>query len=50
MLSQFEEDNSGGASQLGEAMVSKTGCVGVGQMPERSSRLSVWSRAQACGI
>ena len=29
VLSQFEEDNSGSASQLGEAMVSKTGCVGV---------------------
>lgn len=36
---QLEEDNFGNASWVGEAMVSKTGYVGVGQLPERSSML-----------
>lgn len=36
---QLEEDNSGSASWVGEAVVSKTGYVGVGQLPERSSLL-----------
>ena len=34
---QLGEDNSGNASWVGEAMVSKTGYGGVGQLPERSS-------------
>ena len=32
---QLEEGNSGNASWVGEAMVSKPGYVGVGQLPER---------------
>lgn len=39
VLYQLEEDNSGHASRVGEAVVSKTGYVGVGQLPERSSLL-----------
>lgn len=50
MLYQLEEDNSGNAPWVGEAMVSKTGHVGVGQLPERSSMLQVQSRAQAYRI
>lgn len=37
VLYQLEENNSGNTSRVGEAMVSKSGYVGVGQLPERSS-------------
>lgn len=39
VLYQPAENNSGSASQVGKAVVSKTGYVVVGQLPERSSML-----------